>query len=127
MNEEQTKNQMGGQHPEGCKCDVCQGKTCGMCGMGGGYMGRHSCWYHVIRWILGLAIILIVFSFGVMIGELKGELSNSGYRMMRSYNGGYGQAYPMRGGQDVQNVQGFSAGNQSQTAPSAQVVPTTNK
>jgi len=119
---------MGGQHSEGCKCDMCQGKTCGMCSMGGGCMGKHNCWYHVIRWILGVAILLIVFSFGIMIGELKGELSNSGYRMMRSYDGGYDQAYPMmRAGQNVQNGQSGTAGNQVQTAPSTQSVPSTNK
>ena len=67
-----------------------------MCGMGGGCFG-HSCWHHVIRWILGIAIIIIVFCFGVMIGQLKGAFESSGYRMMRRsyYGGGYGMSYPM--------------------------------
>jgi len=88
------KGQM--QHADGSKCSMC-----GMCGMGGGCFG-HSCWHHVIRWILGIAIIIIVFCFGVMIGQLKGAFESSGYRMMRTsyYGGGYGNAYPMMQGQN---------------------------
>ena len=73
------------------KGQVCEGKTCGM----GGCCCGHGGWYRVIRWVLGIAIIMIVFCFGMMIGQLKGELG-SGRRMMRmpSY-GGYGRAYPM--------------------------------
>jgi len=107
------KNQMGGQHSEGCKCPMCQGK---MCGMGGCGCFHHGGWHRIIRAILSLAIIIIVFCFGVMIGELKGALmrESSGYRMMRTsyYGGGY--AYPMMGG----------TGGRSQTAPLA---PTTNQ
>jgi len=114
------KNQAGGQHLEGCKCGMCQGKTCGT---GGGCWGKYSCWYHIIRWILGIVIIVIVFCFGMMIGQLKGELGrSSGYRMMRTSSyGNYGRAYPM-----MQNGQGGMMGGatgRSQTAPSAQSAP----
>jgi hypothetical protein len=115
--EDQMKGQMGGQHPEECKCPMCQGK---MCGAGGCGYGKHNCWYHVVRWILGIAIIVIVFCFGMMIGELKGALTrDSGYRMMHvsSYGGGYGRAYPM-----TQNVPGMMGGR-TQAAPSTQVAP----
>jgi len=104
--EDQTKNQMGGKCPEGCTCPMCQGK---MCGMGGCCSGR-GCWYRAIRWIIGIAIILIVFCFGMMIGELKGEFGR-GYRMMHAPYYGGGSAYPM-----MQNWQSGAAG-QSQTAP----------
>lgn len=79
--EEQNKNQNEGK--------------CGGCGCWG--MQNHVCWRHVVRLILGIVILLIVFSFGVMIGELRGSLeSNFGYRMMGyQYGGGYGRMYPM--------------------------------
>ncbi len=103
------KNQADGKHPEGCKCWACQGKA-----GGGWYSQRHSGWYHLVRWILGIAVIVIVFMFGMMIGQLKGELAGSGRRMMRApYSGGYGRAYPM-----VQGGQG-AAGVRPQAAPSA--------
>ncbi len=115
------KGQMGMQHPEGCKCPMCQGKMCGMCG---GCYG-HSCWHHVIRWILGIAIIVIVFSFGIMIGELKASFTEGfGYPMMRvsSYGGGYGAAYPMM--QNGYNGYGYGMmGGWQQTAPAAQTAP----
>lgn len=84
--EEQKKDQMGM-----CGgCGMCQGR---MCGMGGG------CGYHIIRWILGIAIIVIVFTLGVKLGEFKGTLESNGYRMMRASSyGDYGRAYPMMGG-----------------------------
>ena len=59
----------------------------------------------VIRWILGIAIIVIVFCFGVMIGQFKGaleelRLSDDAHvilwrRLRRAYpmmQGGYGGA-----------------------------------
>ena len=103
------KGPMGGQCAQGCKCGMCQGKTCGM---GGGCWLGHSCWYRVIRCVLGIAIILIVFGFGVMIGQLRGELAGSGRRMMNSYGGGYGRAYPM-----MQSGQGGTTAIPSQAAP----------
>jgi hypothetical protein len=97
---------------------MCQGK---MCGVGGGCSG-HGCWHRAIRLILGIAIILIVFCLGMMIGQLKGELNRgSGYRMMHTqsyYGGGYGYAVPMmQGGAPVR----------SQTAPATQAAPAANQ
>jgi hypothetical protein len=93
--------------------------------MSGGCWSGHSCWYHVVRWVLGIAIILIVFGFGVMIGELKGELAGSGSRMMRNYGGEYGRTYPMmQGVQNVQNGQGGSTGVRTETVP---VAPAANQ
>lgn len=108
--ENQEKMNQGG---EGCNCPMCHGKMCGGWGMHG-----HSCWYHVVRWILGIAIIMIVFSCGVMIGELKGAFeSRFGYQMMGAgyqYGGGYGRAYPM-----MQNW--TNTGGQSGAAPTTPV------
>jgi hypothetical protein len=56
----------------------------------------YSCWYHIVRWLIGIAIIIVVFSFGVMIGELKGMFeSNLMYRMSGYSSVGYGRVYPM--------------------------------
>ena len=94
--EDQNKNQMGGQHSEGCKCGMCQGNAGGM---GGGCCGcKHGCWHRVIRCVLGIVIIFIVFAFGIMIGELKGEL-NASYRTTRmSSYGSYGRMQPVMQG-----------------------------
>ncbi len=99
------------------KGQVCEGKTCSTCGMGCCCFG-HGGWYRVIRWILGIAVIIIVFCFGMMIGELKGALVGRGsgdYRMMHTsyYGGGYGRAIPM-----MQNGSGGTTG-----APSTKVAP----
>ena len=105
------------------KGGVCEGKMCGV----NGCCFSHGCWMRVIRWILGIAIILIVFGFGVMIGQLRGELGrSSGYRMMHSsyYGGGYGGGYPM-----MQGGYGGAAtnGTQSQGGPLRPVTPSTNQ
>ena len=96
------------------KGQMCEGKACGM--NGGCCCFGHGGWHRIIRLILGLAIIAIVFCFGVMIGELKGALVReaSGYRMTRGsyYGGGYGGAYPM-----MQNGYGGAPVTQPQTAP----------
>lgn len=96
------KGPMGGPRPEECRGPMCQGKMCGM----GGCCSGHGCWRRAIRLVLGIAIIVIVFCFGVMVGELKGALirETSGYRMMGGY-GGYSRAYPM-----MQNSQGGATG-----------------
>ena len=101
------------------KGQVCEGKTCGMggmCGMGGCCFGRGG-WFRVIRVILGIAIIAIVFCFGVMIGELKGALLREGshYRMMGNYGGNYGRMYPM-----MQNGSGYGG---TMGAPSTKAAP----
>ena len=119
--EEQMRNQMGGQRSEECKGGMCQGK---MCGMGGGCCFGHGGWYRVIRAILGIAIIVIVFCFGVMIGELKGALirETSGYRMMGNY-GSYGRMYPM-----MQNgQQGGVMRGDTQTVPATGAAPSANQ
>ena len=94
------------------KGQMCEGKACGM--GGGCCCFGHGGWYRVIRVILGIAIIVIAFCFGVMIGELKGALirETSGHRMMRpSY---YGNAYPMmRNGSS-----GMMGGAPAKTVPS---------
>lgn len=104
--EDPMKGQMGMQHPEGCRCGMCQGKMCGMggCGMCSG--GKCHPMFHVLRWVLGIIILIFVFSAGIMIGELKGALEATyGRNMMRTpYYGGY--AYPM-----MQNY-GAQAGQQ---------------
>lgn len=109
--EEQDK--MEGQR--GCsECPICHGKMCGW-----GMMHHHGCGYHVIRWALGITILVIVFAFGIMIGELKATFDSSfGYRMMDGY--GYGRAYPM--------MQYWSNAptSQSAAAPSTQATPTTH-
>jgi len=58
---EETKD----QHCEDC---------CGHChthGMGGKY--------HLLRWVLGIAIIIIVFWLGFKLGEFKGYFDDYGY------------------------------------------------
>jgi hypothetical protein len=91
------ENQSNNQHPEGCKCWKCQGQ--GACG----YCKKHSCWYHALRWALGIIIILVVFWLGLSLGRLEGELGVGGRTMARhSYSGGYSRAYPaMQGGGGV--------------------------
>jgi hypothetical protein len=68
----------------------------------------------VIRGILLVALLVIVFCFGMMIGELKGALLREGshYRMMGNYGGGYGRMYPM-----MQNGQGGTMAIPSQSTP----------
>jgi hypothetical protein len=97
---------------EQMKGQVCEGKTCEM----GGCCSGRGCWHRAIRLILGIAIIVIVFCFGVMVGELKGALirETSGYRMMGNYGGGYGRAYPM-----TQNGYGGATAVPPQIVPSA--------
>jgi hypothetical protein len=84
------------------QCAMCggsgmmSGKGC-YCGMHGGMMG-HGFGWGLIRVIIGLIILGIVFSFGVLIGELKvmvgGGFLHRG-AMMGAYN--YQGAYPMMG------------------------------
>ena len=68
----------------------CGGKSCNMftCGTGGS-CGHGNMKFLLVRWILGILIILIVFSLGMRIGEFKGQIE-SGY----SGRGGYSQGYP---------------------------------
>lgn len=79
----------------------------------GGCCSRHDYWYHALRLILGIVVIVIVFWLGMMLGQIKGELGvGSGRRMMRvSYNG---SAYPM-----MRSGQGGMMGGQSGVYPTA--------
>ena len=79
-------------------------------------MYGHNPWYHLIRFMIGIFIIIIVFSFGVMIGEVKGSLeSNIGYRMMGyQYGNGSGYTYPM--------MQNWSSAPQTGTSPAKSTV-----
>ena len=45
--------------------------------------------YYLLRWFLGLLIIILVFCVGVQLGELRGYLESAGY-LPQSYHGGYG-------------------------------------
>jgi hypothetical protein len=52
-----------------CACENCQPS----------YYGLHSVHrHHLLRWLLGIVILLMTFSFGVKIGEFKAALE-SGY------------------------------------------------
>lgn len=71
----------------------CHGGMCGgMNGCGGHHMG-----FHILRWVLGIIIILMVFSFGVQIGEFKSAFEGGQYgsRGMMRYNYGYQQPVNM--------------------------------
>lgn len=69
-------------------CEHCSSSCYGMDHMHG--MGGK---YHLLRWLLGIAILLIVFWLGFKLGEFKGYFSDNGYgfgrshgwRMMNSY------------------------------------------
>jgi hypothetical protein len=61
--------------------------TCGMCGGCSHCHGGHHR-FHLLRWVLGLVIILMVFSFGVQIGEFKSAFENG-----QGYSGGHMMRY----------------------------------
>ena len=63
------------QHPNTCMCGSCSN-----------YMK-----FHILRWILGLIIIFMIFSFGVRIGEFKNELENN-----ENMNMIYGESHGIR-------------------------------
>jgi hypothetical protein len=70
-------------------CENCQ--DC--CGCGGHYHGFHK--YFVLRWVLGIVILIIVFWLGMKIGEFKGYFENNfggvGYHQGMMFNS---QFYP---------------------------------
>ena len=88
MQENEQQQQNWGGHK-------CHGGMCGgMNGCGGHHMG-----FHILRWVLGIIVILMVFGFGVQIGEFKSAFENGGYGyhgMMR-YNYGYQPVQMMSG------------------------------
>lgn len=75
------------KHSNGHTCTVCHGDHHAhgpMC------MWHHGGKHVLIRWILGIAIVGIVFSVGVKIGEFKESVE-------RNYYGGFGGHDIMRG------------------------------
>ena len=77
-------------------CGSCHGCRCESSAISGmhSFHGRHA----ILRWILGIAILLIVFHLGMKVGEFKGEIEG-GYgisprhMMMRGGYDGYGMPY----------------------------------
>ncbi len=89
-------------HPEGCRCFQCRCGTDCKCGH-----GWHGHRHFLLRFLVGIIILVIVFAVGVKLGELKssfghGHYSGGRHYMMQPYGtmpqfyyyGGYGQAYP---------------------------------
>ena len=66
-------------------CEVCGSGMDGRCGRCGHYCGFRG--GHILRWVLGIIIIVWIFSIGVKFGELKAYLEGGeyGYPHMR-YN-----------------------------------------
>ncbi len=71
MGENKPSNMGGHGHDHMCSCH--------------GYGHKHF----VLRWLLGIVMLVIVFYLGVKVGEFKGELRSA-------YYGGYGR-YMMEG------------------------------
>jgi len=94
MQENEQQQQNWGSH----KCHN------GMCGCAGHHMG-----FHILRWVLGIVVLLMAFGFGVQIGEFKAafESGNYGHREMMRY--GYAQPVGVYGGQGTVSVQAVPA------------------
>lgn len=60
------------------KCDKCSGGRWGKCGDKHSCGCGHSFVYHGLRWLFAIIIIVIVFSVGIKVGELKGLVERSG-------------------------------------------------
>ncbi len=75
----------------------------GMCGCTGHHMG-----FHVLRWVLGIVVILMVFGFGVQIGEFKA-----------AFEGGYGYHHEMMRYQQPVMMYGQTVPVTAQSAPAA--------
>lgn len=69
------------QHTEGCRCGG------GMWPKGGYGCFQHHWSYHILRWFLGIVIIVFVFWFGIKVGEIKSVLETGrgagSHQMMR--------------------------------------------
>ena len=86
MEEKNTK-----EHPEGCKCGMCQGnsETMHQFSCCGGK--RHH--FFLLKFFIGMAILLAVFLVGIKLGEIKnlfhgeyGAFGRHGYSMMSGKN-----------------------------------------
>lgn len=79
----------------------------GMCGCMGHHMG-----FHILRWVLAIIVILMVFGFGVQIGEYKAAFEGGQmYRHGMMRYEGYQQQAPIMmysGSGAVPAVQGAS-------------------
>jgi hypothetical protein len=84
---QENEQQNGQWHGGKCNCH-------GWNGCGGHHMG-----FHILRWVLGIIIILMTFSFGVQIGEFKSALENSGYGHHEMYYRSIPVGNMMYGGQ----------------------------
>lgn len=82
------------EHCKKNECGQCEGGMAAVCGMNrcGGHHGMT-----LLRWFLGLMIIVMVFCLGVKIGEYKQafEGGDSGYGYSSRMMGGYGYDRPM--------------------------------
>lgn len=78
------------EHKQDCECPMCvcpMHKNCICHKYNGGYG------YGVVRWILGILILVFIFSCGMWFGRMSVILRSSGYygngyHMMRMWNGG---------------------------------------
>lgn len=88
---------------EGCGEQMCDTGCQQMYGMRCG--GRH----YLLRWVLGILIIVLVFIAGIKVGEFKQDMraNGYGYRMMDSNNYGMMQG---RNDIDVYNRYGMMRG-----------------
>ena len=73
-------------------CENCSGDCCSM-----GHMHGMGGKYHLLRWMLGLAIIIIVFWVGFKLGEFKGYFNDNSYGFGRSHGRGMMNAYGPNG------------------------------
>ena len=89
----------------GDACHMCEGHDCYTCG----YHQRHL----LLRWLLGLLIIVLVFWIGFKLGEFKGAYIDGYYgspKMMMLPAGNFPVTYfrtgGMMGGNQMYNSQG---------------------
>ena len=83
-------------HVEGCKCMMCRHGGMNGCGCGPWGGGR----FRLLRVLILLIILGFAFSFGVHVGEFRGEFGRGFYgrHMQSGYNGEYFGGGMMQGG-----------------------------
>lgn len=67
-------------HPEGCRCFQCRCGTDCKCGH-----GWHGHRHFLLRFLVGIIILVIVFAVGVKLGELKSSFGHGHYSGGRHY------------------------------------------